>query len=213
MMYIARWILTVGISLVAAWLLGLMVFLAQVQLLSVPVQPKADGIVVLTGGGGRVAVGLQLLADMRGSALLISGVHSDATKDSIIKTQPITDATQRHLLQCCTDLGYAADSTAGNADESAAWARLKKLNSLIVVSAAYHIPRTRLEFTQAFQEAGLPNVGLQYYPLARDNVKLERWWQAPIDFMQRFPGTVRLMVREFNKYLFALGRAAMRYVR
>jgi len=208
MMYLIRWLITIVATAAAVWLLGFVVFLAQVQLLPVPTKPKADGIVVLTGGGGRVAVGLQLLADMRGSALLISGVHADATKESIIKTQPIADATQRHLLQCCTDLGYAADSTVGNAEEAAAWVKNKNLNSLIVVSAAYHIPRARLEFAQA-----LPATDLTYYPLARDNVKLERWWRAPLDFVQRFPGTVRLMTREYNKYLFALGRTLIRYAR
>lgn len=208
--YAVRWVLTVVLAFAAAWVFGLVLFLAQVQLQRVPATLKADGIVVLTGGEGRVAEGLKLLADMKGTAMLISGVHPEATKDSITKAQNITDARQQSLLQCCVDLGYTAGSTVGNAEEAATWARTKKLASLIVVTAAYHIPRSRLEFVQA-----LPNVKLVYYPLARENVPLDvggvKWWRAPVEFVQQFPGTAQLMAWEYTKYLFALGRAIIRY--
>ena len=208
--YAVRWVLTVAFAGAAAWMFGLALFLAQVQIQRVPITLKADGIVVLTGGEGRVAEGLKLLADMKAAAMLISGVHPEATKDSIAKAQNIADARQRALLQCCVDLGYTAGSTVGNAEEAATWARNKKLASLIVVTAAYHIPRSRLEFAQA-----LPNVRLVYYPLARDNVPLDvggvKWWRAPVEFVQHFPGTAQLMAREYTKYLFALARAVIRY--
>ncbi|MGE3770958.1 MAG: YdcF family protein [Bdellovibrionales bacterium] len=209
--YVLRWLLTFVASLAALWLLGFVVFVGQVQMQRTPESPKADGIVVLTGGEGRVGVGLQLLADMRGTAMLISGVHPGASKESIITAQKVDDATQRRLLTCCVDLGYAAGSTVGNAEEAVAWARDKKLNSLIIVTASYHIPRARLEFAHAFKDGALPDVELVYYPLARENVKLGAWWEAPLTYLQQFPGTTNLMMREYNKYVFAWGRATLRY--
>jgi uncharacterized SAM-binding protein YcdF (DUF218 family) len=42
-------------------------------------------------------------------------------------------------------LGRAATSTAGNADETAAWAQANHLHSLLVVTAFYHMPRALFE--------------------------------------------------------------------
>jgi uncharacterized SAM-binding protein YcdF (DUF218 family) len=208
-MYLLRWILTLTLSLAAAWLIGLLIFVGQVQVQRAPVDPTSEGIVVLTGGEGRVVEGLRLLTEMKGSAMLISGVHPEATKDSIINAQDIDNEKQQHLLKCCVDLGYAAGSTVGNADEAAKWSGDRKLKSLLIVTSAYHIPRARLEFAQAF--ANQPNVQLEYYPMAAEKLQLGTWWQAPISYIRRFPGTAQLIVREYVKYLFALGRTAVRW--
>lgn len=207
MMAALRYLITLSLSLAGAWLLGLLVFVAYVQIQTPAALPAAstpvDGIVVLTGGEGRVAVGIELLAAKRGKRLLISGVHSETNKQNILPAQAAADKENMRLLQCCTDLGYAADSTLGNATEAAVWAQQQKASSLLIVTAAYHAPRARLEFARA-----LPDVALTFYPLARENVKLDAALTEP----WTIPGTIELVAVEYSKYLFAVGRSFAKYL-
>ena len=46
-----------------------------------PIPPRAGGIVVLTGGAGRIELGLRLLAEQRADLLLISGTGPGALPD------------------------------------------------------------------------------------------------------------------------------------
>lgn len=203
--YIVRWLTHIGAAAGLALAAGFLLFIAFVQTQAVPVDPHADGMVVLTGGGGRVPVALELLKQKRASALLISGVHKGATEAQLSTAQGMDDAASKALFACCVDLGYMAGSTIGNAEEAAQWAREKQFKSLIIVTANYHAPRARLEFA-----AAIPDVQLTYYPLARNTETLQRWWQDPIATLRRFPGTMQNMVVEYGKYLFALGRTLVR---
>ena len=51
----------------------------------------------------------------------------------------------RRLYDCCVDLGFTAADTVGNARETATWAKSMGYDSLIVVTADYHMPRAMLE--------------------------------------------------------------------
>lgn len=207
MIQVVRYLLTLSLLLAGVWLVGLLVFVAYVQIQTTSDEifaaEPADGIVVLTGGEGRVAVGIKLLADNRGKRLLISGVHPETNKQNILPAQAAADKANIRLLECCTDLGYAADSTIGNAEEAAGWAKQHNAKSLVIVTAAYHLPRARLEFARA-----LPDATLLFYPLARDNVKLGAALQEP----WAIPGTVQLVAVEYSKYLFAASRSFSRYL-
>lgn len=207
MTQIIRYLLTISLTLAGAWFVGLLMFVAYVQVQAMPdMGPSgtpADGIVVLTGGEGRVAVGIKLLADKQGRRLLISGVHPETNKQNILPAQAVPDKANTALLECCVDLGYAADSTVGNAEEAAKWAGERRMKSLLIVTAAYHLPRARLEFARV-----LPDAALLFYPLTRDNVKLGAALEEP----WTIPGTVQLIATEYSKYLFAVGRAFSRYL-
>lgn len=81
--------LTMGVL----WVVGLFYFIY-----TLPLQPldnsmtKTDAIVVWTGGGCRVATGLELLAMGKSDKLFISGVYRDSeTKDSSDKSDQIED--------------------------------------------------------------------------------------------------------------------------
>lgn len=206
---ILRYLVTISLTLAGLWVLGLLVFIAHVQTqersaaIYTAGQP-ADGIVVLTGGEGRVAQGLRLLREARGKRLLISGVHPETNKKNILPAQAAADQENRRLLECCTDLGYVAESTVGNAEEAARWAQQQGAQTLVIVTAAYHLPRARLESAQA-----MPQLTLLYYPLARENVKLATgFWAEP----WAIPGTLQLIATEYSKYLFALGRNFSKYL-
>jgi uncharacterized SAM-binding protein YcdF (DUF218 family) len=93
-------------------------------------------------------------------------------------------------------LGYNAEDTIGNAGETAAWMAENGFHSLRMVTANYHIPRGLLEFRRA-----LPGAELIPHPVFPAQVRLEAWW--------RWPGTTRLVISEYNKYLAASLRGVL----
>ena len=197
-----RQLAVIGILAGAIWFAGFLWFIAQVSSLNPPPAPKADGIVVLTGGSGRVAEGLKLLQAGAAKKLLISGVHRDVALPELLATAaPELDAPMApEMAACCITLGYMAPTTDGNAVEADAWTRNEKFHSLIVVTAQYHLPRALLDFHRA-----LPGVELVPYPLVRPAVDPAQWWESY--------ATARLLMVEYTKYGGALLRAAATLLR
>ena len=93
-------------------------------------------------------------------------------------------------------LGFDAANTLGNARETQEWARAMRFDSLIVVTADYHMPRAMLELRGA-----MPDKRLTPYPVSTSVMNAGRWW--------RTSGAARLMVTEYCKYLAILGREAV----
>lgn len=101
-----------------------------------------DGIVVLTGGAGRIDEALKLMEAHHAKRLLISGVHPN------VAAQTLQNLTGRgkELFECCIDIDHKALDTVGNAKESSKWSKLNNLKSLTIVTAHYHMPRAMIEF-------------------------------------------------------------------
>lgn len=155
--------------------------------------PKGDAIVVLTGAAERISDAINLLADGHARRLLISGVNPDTTKEQLARLHP----RAAHWLDCCVDLGFRALNTAGNAAETRQWVRRYGFQSLIVVTSGWHMPRSLLEMQRT-----VPEVILMPYPVVAGNGFPKDWW--------RQPGTVRLLVGEYVKYLAALVEVRLR---
>lgn len=177
--------------LAALWVAGFFVYLGQIPHGQAPPEDgsKADAIVVLTGGGGRLEMGLRLLARGHATKLFISGVDRGVDKAELLKGRRI-DVT---MLDCCIALGYSADDTFGNALESSRWMNAEGFTSLYLVTANYHMPRSLVEFRTA-----LPRTDLMPRAVDPANVHLDDWW--------RWPGTIQLLVVEYTKYIATLGR-------
>jgi len=172
------------------WSLGLLAFTGRVDQ-STPAKepPVADGVVALTGASTlRLEAATKLLEEGKGQRLLISGVNREATRADV---QTVTKAV-KPIYDCCVDLGFAAANTVGNARETAEWAKSKGYESLIVVTADYHMPRSMLEL-----RAAMPNVELYAYPVKTD-LNAHRWWKTGL--------SARRMIVEYCKYLAILGR-------
>lgn len=153
----SRLALTALTGAFAVWLMVAFAgFIGSVNALSVPTPARADGIVVVTGGSARIEVALQLLADGAAERLLISGVHDSTDADTLVRRTRSDPA----LFECCVDLDHAALDTAGNAREAANWAREHGFQSLLVVTSAYHIPRTTHEMARL-----LPGIDLIAFPI------------------------------------------------
>jgi uncharacterized SAM-binding protein YcdF (DUF218 family) len=158
-----------------------------------PSDPRADGIVVLTGGAARIDGALQLLAEGRASRLLISGVNRVVTPRILADTLA---GDKRDDLACCVDLGHDARDTIGNANETRAWVESQGFNSLIVVTSNYHMARSMTEL-----ETAMPGVRLIPFPVANPDLHLGDWWRDPAAF--------GLLVREYAKFLYARARLAV----
>lgn len=164
------------------WLSGLAVYMGFVMRLQ-PYQGEAEGIVVLTGGDGRVETGLKLLDRHKAERLLVSGVHPDVKlKELLMMYRGDTKLSSR------VDLGFAAQDTLGNADETALWVQRNHLQSLIVVTSHYHMPRALVHLGSQ-----LPDVAIYPYPVVPRLFMHEGWYTDPM--------VVRLVIRDYNKFL------------
>lgn len=129
------------IGVVALFVGGFGIFSTYVGNLATPAEPKADAIIVLTGGEARLDTAWRLLEQGRGERLLISGVNP-ATGRNQLRAAVGAD---KKLFACCVDFDYKAVDTMGNADESAEWLRQHNYDSAILVTNNYHMPRSLLE--------------------------------------------------------------------
>ncbi len=107
--------------------------------------PKADGIVILTGGTGRMLAGGQLLQRKKGERLLASGVATSVSQSDLIDLLGISEQS----LDCCVDIDTAAKDTLGNGRETAIWASALGYEHIILVTSDYHMARAKLEITTA----------------------------------------------------------------
>ena len=174
------------------WLAGFAIFLVMVFTSSAPNPlPPADGIVALTGGDDRVSEALALLADRQAPRLLISGAGRGTYLGDF--TQDDAEAATRYAADIT--IGHMADTTHGNALETASWANAHHIHSLIIVTADYHMPRALQEM-----QAAMPDVTLIPYPVRPPAMRK----------VLNLP-TLRLLAGEYTKFLAVrcgLGRLA-----
>ena len=155
------------------WIAGFMTFA-----LFLP-QPAADGIatdgiVVMTGGRGRVERGIAVLAGKHAKRLLISGVDRRVKAHELAVQFRAPPA----LIDCCVDLGHESVDTRSNAEEAAAWIARNRYRSIRLVTSDWHMVRARYDL-----EA-----------MTGDDLVVV------VDAVRTEPGLVDL-VREYNKYL------------
>ena len=183
---IGRLISGTFIVLVVAVVLGFAWFLGRVPTTEPAAPENADGIVALTGGASRVSDAVELLASGHAKRLLITGVHPSAGPRDIARHVP----EYERVFACCVDLDRSAINTFGNATEARRWALSHGFRSLIVVTSAYHMPRTMAELARQ-----LPGTVLVPFPVVTDRLRNEPWWaSAP---------TARLILSEYAKYVVA----------
>jgi len=168
--------------------IGFFIFTDCIQR-SQPEPRTADGIAVLTGGVARIDEAMKLLAQQKAKRLLITGVNRTTSTEAL--KQLASEGDQ--LFSCCVDIDKEARNTIDNATETSQWVALHHYNSIIVVTSNYHMPRALAELGRV-----MPGVTLIPYSVIVNNVRLDRWWT--------YPGTTRLLISEYLKYLPALGR-------
>lgn len=183
--HFVRLFATLAVVCFCAWCVGLFMFAADIPDRVAAPERQTDAIVVLTGGSGRLRTGLDLLLAGRAERLFVSGVYRgvDVTQLLAILKQRPDDVENR------ISIGNAID-TIENAQETAEWMHERGYTSLRLVTAAYHMPRSLLEFQYA-----MPDITIAPHPVFPDHVKQNFWWA--------WPGTTALTVTEFSKFLLA----------
>lgn len=189
MLGIVRLLFDALILLLVMLIIGFIVFANSVDRERVEPAHAADGIAVLTGGVARIDEAMKLLAKGKAKRVLITGVNQATTKEQLKRL-----ASQgNQYFSYCVDIDKEALNTIDNATETAQWVGLHRYGSIIVVTSNYHMPRALAELARV-----MPGVTLIPYPVIDNNVHVERWWT--------YPGTTRLLLSEYLKYLPALGR-------
>ena len=174
-------VLVIGGSL---WLTGLILFTRIIPSAPQDIMSATDGIVVFTGGKTRLRVALTLFQQQKGRHLLISGVNPDSTLPGIVAQMPLSSQIT---------LGYDALDTVGNAEETAEWAHAHNIKTLRLITSNYHMPRSLFELRHL-----LPEIQILPHPVVKKSFLNPKWWLDPF--------TLRLVIQEYNKFLFALIR-------
>jgi uncharacterized SAM-binding protein YcdF (DUF218 family) len=106
--------------------------------------PKADAIIVITGGKGRIEHAARLLRDGKGQRMLIAGADPSVRKVDLVRRLEL----KRSLLDCCVDLGSESVDTRSNAEEAKRWIERRGYKSVRLVTSDWHMRRARYEFNR-----------------------------------------------------------------
>jgi uncharacterized SAM-binding protein YcdF (DUF218 family) len=143
-----------------------------------------EAIIVLTGGQKRIEAGIILLRENPSKRLFITGIDSRIKKilDVIKISTVLPKKTQRKV-----EFGQKATTTFENALEAKEWLELNKINSITLVTSAYHMPRSLLAFRDE-----LPNIQIECYPILLKGFEANEWWKSPTRII--------FLLKEYTKY-------------
>lgn len=193
---LGRRLVHVLLLLIVVWLGGFLAFAAAIPPKVRDTERPVDAIVVLTGGGVRLAEGFALLDRGLAKRMLISGVADGVDLPALLETLNGAAQPSRTVLDCCVTLGHDAISTEGNARESLRWLRDNGFTSVRLVTANYHMNRSLLEFRRV-----MPGIEIIPNPVFPREVQDPYWFARP--------DTVYLLLNEYHKYLVAAGRVEL----
>ncbi len=126
-------------ALLIAWALGFLWF--GMALPQPAGETRTDAVVVLTGGTGRVARGVEVLRGGWAERLFVSGVDKEVKPHEFALEYKVPSA----LMACCVTLGFQATDTRTNGVETGAWVRAQDVKSLRVVTNDWHMRRAVLD--------------------------------------------------------------------
>ena len=130
------------------------IFNSKINYKDIKFNDETDGIVVLTGGKGRINLGLDLLNKNQNLKLIISGVDKKVSRSSIIPNnlENINNIT----------LDKEAESTLQNALVIKSWIQKYKLQNITVITSYYHMPRSMI-----LMKSLSPNINFYPYPVEK----------------------------------------------
>ncbi len=139
---------------------------AETAVKNAPTLTAAEAIVVLTGGGARIARSVEMATELE-LPLFVSGVNPDVKSEDVARAAGVDEA----FFACCVTLGRKAKTTAENGIEIAAWARAHSHDEIVVVTSSYHLERALLELQRAMPEAALTG-----YAVVSPVIRTDKWW-------------------------------------
>jgi len=142
---------------------------------------KADAIVVLAGGKGRVEEGIRLFRESRARYLYFIGVDPSVRKSDLYRPRPGDPSSERVILE------KASRNTLENAVLGREVIMQNKIRSIILITSRYHLKRSSILFRNSLPK----NIEIYPYPVDTKNLK-ESWWSHG--------GSFDLLFHEFYKY-------------
>ncbi|MBK5274274.1 MAG: YdcF family protein [Desulfuromonadales bacterium] len=142
---------------------------------------KADAIVVLAGGKGRVDEGVRLYRERRAAYLFLIGVGPAVRKSDLYRPRPGDPSPDGVILE------NASRNTLENAIYGREVIMRKQVNSIVLITSRYHMKRAAILFRNALPK----ELTIYPYPVDTRNLK-EAWWNHG--------GSFFLLFSEFYKY-------------
>lgn len=142
---------------------------------------KADAIVVLTGGKGRVDEGVRLFRESRAEFLIFVGVDPSVRKSDLYRPRPGDPSADNVILE----------KSSRNTLENSIFGRdvivRSGVHSVLLITSRYHLKRASILFRNSLPK----DITIIPYPVDSVNLK-ESWWSHG--------GSFQLLFREFYKY-------------
>ncbi|MDD2900558.1 MAG: YdcF family protein [Desulfuromonadaceae bacterium] len=142
---------------------------------------KADAIVVLTGGKGRVEEGVHLFRESRAKFLFLVGVDPSVKKSDLYRQKPGDPSDDNVILE----------KSSRNTLENSIFGRdlivRSGVHSILLITSRYHLKRASILFHNSLPK----DVTIIPYPVDSINLR-ESWWIHG--------GSFQLLFREFYKY-------------
>jgi uncharacterized SAM-binding protein YcdF (DUF218 family) len=142
---------------------------------------KADAIVVLAGGKGRVEEGVRLFRDSRAKYLFFIGVDPSVIKSDLYRPKPGDPAAERVVLE------KASRNTLENSLYGRDVIVRSGVRSVLLITSRYHLKRASILFRNSLPK----DIAIIPYPVDSANLK-ESWWNHG--------GSFHLLFSEFYKY-------------
>jgi len=142
---------------------------------------KADAIVVLAGGKGRVEEGVRLFRASRAGFLFFVGVDPSVRKSDLYRPKQGDPSPENVFLE----------KSSRNTIENSIFGRdvivRSGVKSVILITSRYHLKRASILFRNSLP----PNITIIPHPVDTVNLK-ESWWSHG--------GSFGLLFKEFYKY-------------
>lgn len=142
---------------------------------------KADAIVVLAGGKGRVEEGVRLFRESRAEFLFFVGVDPSVRKSDLYRPKPGDPSPNNVILE----------QSSRNTLENSIFGRdlivSSGVHSVLLITSRYHLKRASILFRNSLPK----EITIIPYPVDSVNLK-ESWWSHG--------GSFQLLFREFYKY-------------
>jgi len=136
--------------LLVVWSLGFVLF--AVTLPRAAGEEASDAVIVLTGGEGRIARGLDVLQQGQARRMLVSGVDPEVKPQEFQAEYKVP----ARLMGCCITLGYESVDTRSNAREAAQWIARHHPRSVRLVTSDWHMRRAAWEIRRVIP----PNIAI-----------------------------------------------------
>lgn len=145
------------------------------------ISEKADAIVVLAGGRGRIEEGVRLFRESRAEYLFLIGVDPSVRKSDLYRPQPGDPSSDKVIIE----------KSSRNTLENSIFGRdlivRHDIRSIILITSRYHLKRSSILFRNSLPK----DIAIYPYPVDTGKLK-ESWWSNG--------GSFQLLFREFYKY-------------